>query len=166
MALLAHNFVLLEGFRQGDPISPILFLLCIEGLSASLMAKENSGLISSIIIKRNNPSISHLLFPDHCYIFFKINIRDINSIFCCFKEFGEASGQFINYDKYEILFSSRTPRPFRRIIQIALGIKQSTSTGIYLGLPSSIGRNKISLFSYINDRVSNRLFGCKSKLHN
>lgn len=64
-----------RGLRQGDPISPNLFLIYMEGLSASLKKIEIQGNIEGIKIKRNNPIITHLLFAEDCYIFTKTKIK-------------------------------------------------------------------------------------------
>lgn len=52
------------------------------------------------------------------------------------------------------------------MIQAALRIKQSQGLSDYLGLPSSIRRNKSSLFSFIGERVVVRVQGWKSKFLN
>ena len=46
------NIVPSMGLRQGDPISPYLFLLCAEGLSAMLRKEEEQGKIRGISISR------------------------------------------------------------------------------------------------------------------
>lgn len=46
-----------RGLRQGDPLSPYLFLLCAEGLSSLLSQKENQGQLQGIKICRGGPSI-------------------------------------------------------------------------------------------------------------
>lgn len=50
-----------RGLRQGDLISPYLFLLCVEGLSAMLRKEEREGHIKGVAICRRAPRISHLL---------------------------------------------------------------------------------------------------------
>ena len=56
-----------RGLRQGDPLSPYLFLLCTEGLSALIRKAEGEDLIRGVAICRGGPQISHLFFADDCY---------------------------------------------------------------------------------------------------
>lgn len=49
-----------RGLRQGDPISPYLFLLCAEGLIATLRKEESEGMISGVSVCRGALQISHL----------------------------------------------------------------------------------------------------------
>ena len=57
-------FVPSRGLRQGDPLSPYLFLLCAEGLSSALAQQEEVRGIEGVRVCRNAPSVSHLLFAD------------------------------------------------------------------------------------------------------
>jgi hypothetical protein len=52
---LTDLFLPSRGIRQGDPISPYLFLLCTEGLSCLLQQKEVSGELKGIQNGRNGP---------------------------------------------------------------------------------------------------------------
>lgn len=53
-----------RGLRQGDPLSPYLFLLAAEGFSALLQQKQSVGLLPGISICPQAPHINHLLFAD------------------------------------------------------------------------------------------------------
>jgi hypothetical protein len=50
--------------RQGDPISPYLFLLCAEWFSALLKKAERERSLKGITINRGGPRLSHPLFAD------------------------------------------------------------------------------------------------------
>ena len=59
----------LRGLRQGDPLSPYLFLFCVEGLNALLSGVASRGEIHGFSISRNGPKLTHLFFADDCMIF-------------------------------------------------------------------------------------------------
>jgi hypothetical protein len=51
-----------RGLRQGDPLSPYLFLLAAEGLSSLLVKAEAGGRISGVPIAAGSTRLSHLFF--------------------------------------------------------------------------------------------------------
>jgi len=63
--------ILGRSLRQGDPLSPYLFIICVEGLSALIRKVEVMGEINDVKICNNAPIIFHLLFVDDCFIFFR-----------------------------------------------------------------------------------------------
>ena len=60
-----------RGLRQGDPLSPYLFLFVAEGLSRALEAECNASNITPLKVAKEAPVISHLLFADDSLLFFK-----------------------------------------------------------------------------------------------
>ena len=58
-----------RGLQQGDPLSPYLFLLCVEGFTSLLQKAELEGNIHGVSICRSAPKISHLLFADDSLLF-------------------------------------------------------------------------------------------------
>lgn len=57
--------------EAGDPISPYIYIMCVEGLSSIMRRNEEAGLLRGCRITEGAPVISHLLFADDCYLFFK-----------------------------------------------------------------------------------------------
>lgn len=55
--------------RQGDPVSPFLFLLCSEGLSALLRMAIHEGSLKGVRAGRYGPQFSHLLFANNSLVF-------------------------------------------------------------------------------------------------
>ncbi|XP_019175768.1 PREDICTED: uncharacterized protein LOC109171094 [Ipomoea nil] len=82
-----------RGLQQGDPLSPYLFLLVAEGLSALIDNRMRRGLLHGITIARGAPSISHLLFADDCFLFLQsirgevVNILGVSQ--------GDTSGRYL-----------------------------------------------------------------------
>lgn len=69
-----------RGLRQGDPISPYLFLLCTEGLAGMLQKKESMGVVQGIKNGRLGPPISHLLFADDSIFFSRSDLRSVQGL--------------------------------------------------------------------------------------
>lgn len=84
-----------RGLRQGDPLSPYLFLICAEGLSSLLRQAEDKGEITGLKLARNAPSISHLLFVDNSLLFLKASTKTLESIKSIFSLYSECSGQVL-----------------------------------------------------------------------
>ncbi|GKD48581.1 putative RNA-directed DNA polymerase, eukaryota, reverse transcriptase zinc-binding domain protein [Tanacetum coccineum] len=63
------EFELFRGLRQGDPMSPFLFILAMEGLHALTRKAEVLGLFKGAFIGRDNMCISHLMYMDDVILF-------------------------------------------------------------------------------------------------
>ena len=57
-----------RGLRQGDPLLPYLFLMCIEGLNGLIKKVATCGDIWGVLICQNGPQPTHLLFADDSLI--------------------------------------------------------------------------------------------------
>jgi hypothetical protein len=89
---LTESFLPTRGIRQGDPISPYLFLLCAEGLSCLLQKKEETGELKGIRNGKSGPSISHLLFADDSVFFTRGDERSINALKSALHTYCDGSG--------------------------------------------------------------------------
>lgn len=65
------NIIPSWGLRQGDPLSPFLFIILTEALIAQLKGAGDAGKITGLKIASACPSISHLLFADDSLFFCK-----------------------------------------------------------------------------------------------
>ena len=153
-----------RGIRQGDPISPYLFLLCGEGLSAMLKQAENRGSINGVSVCRRAPRISHLLFADNSLVFCKANMTECSNIWKILQDFEMALGQKMNKDKTSLFFSKNTPTETQESIKELFGAQVIKQHEQYLGLPSLVGRGKKKAFNKIKDQVGKRIAGWKGKL--
>ncbi|XP_065879470.1 receptor like protein 29-like [Euphorbia lathyris] len=146
-----------RGLRQGDPLSPYLFLLCVEGLSALVSDAEKRGMIHGSRVCRRAPAVSHLLFADDAFLFVRANIGECRELKRLLNIYEEASGQAINFTKSGILCSCNVNPLLVEGIQFILEVYQPIDTGRYLGLPSLVGRKKKVIFAHLKDRLWKKL---------
>ena len=98
-----------RGIREGDPLSPYLFLLCAEGLSALLRKAERDRKISGVSVCRGGPKISHLLFFDDSLLFCCASSAECHRLMEVLAMYERASGQMVNKEKTALFFSKNTP---------------------------------------------------------
>ncbi|XP_050222755.1 uncharacterized protein LOC126672846 [Mercurialis annua] len=153
-----------RGIRQGDPLSPYLFLLCSEGFSFLLQKAELNGSLVGIRIGRYCPTVSHLLFADDSLLFSRATESDCCTIVRLLQLYCQVSGQQINMDKSSVCFSSNTPQRFRLHMARILGITVIGAKDKYLGLPSVVSKSKKETFSEIKLRIAHRLSGWKEQM--
>jgi len=140
-----------RGLRQGDPLSPYLLILCVEGLSALIRDAEGRGELQGVRVCRSAPIVSHL--ADDCFLFFQAEESQANVMKRILTTYEEASGQAISLPKSEVYYSHNVHQHVQQRITNILGVHAVLGTGKYLGLPSMVGRSKKARFNFIKDRV-------------
>uniref|UniRef100_A0A803P795 Reverse transcriptase domain-containing protein n=1 Tax=Cannabis sativa TaxID=3483 RepID=A0A803P795_CANSA len=153
-----------RGIRQGDPLSPYIFILCAEGLSALIKRYEDMSLIHGCKVANGAPKVSHMLFADDNYLYCKATLQEANQIRELLHQFECASGQKVNLGKSSIFYSTNTVNHVREDINSLLQMPQADERSMYLGLPSTMGRNKSAVLGFLKDRVRKKLQGWDSKV--
>jgi hypothetical protein len=111
-----------RGLRQGDPISPYLFLLCAEGFSGLLHQAENDGSIKGIRLAPTAPVVNHLLFADDSLLLMEASASSTLAVNALLHTYEESSGQIINREKSSVCFSPNTPRHVKEALMQTLGL--------------------------------------------
>jgi hypothetical protein len=128
------------GSRQGDPLSPFLFLFVADALSSLLQKEVNDNAIQPVKICHRAPGVSHLLFADDSLLFFKANGEQVLKIKEIPETYATSMGQLINPSKCSIMFGNSCPVETRAEVRTVLGVRQETFEAKYLGLPTPEGR--------------------------
>lgn len=123
-----------RGLRQGDPLSPYLFIICAEVLSHMINKAASTRKVHGIKICDRGPRVTHLLFADDSLFFSLVNDKSCKTLQEIFKQYEAASGQAINLHKSSITFGSRVRHDVKRRIRHRLNI-HNEGGGKYLGLP-------------------------------
>uniref|UniRef100_A0A2N9I4W7 Reverse transcriptase domain-containing protein n=1 Tax=Fagus sylvatica TaxID=28930 RepID=A0A2N9I4W7_FAGSY len=132
-----------RGLRQGDPLSPYLFLICAEGFTSLIRKAENQKLIQGISISRGGPRFSHLFFADDSIIFCRAKIEECRALREILKLYEDASGQKLNMEKTSLFFSANTPEAVKEEIQTEMGVLSMNQMEKYLGLPPIIAGKEV-----------------------
>ncbi|XP_020256684.1 uncharacterized protein LOC109833427 [Asparagus officinalis] len=122
-----------RGLRQGDPLSPYLFILEMEYLSRKLELLKEDKLF------RYHPmcgklKISHLIFADDLLLFAKGDLYSVQKLYHCVKDFSATTGLEANLSKCSIYFGGVNENTKTAITNM-LGFSEGTLPFKYLGVP-------------------------------
>ena len=125
-----------KGLRQGDPLSPYLFLFAMEVLSQLLSCARNEGFIFGFRVGgrgREGLFVSHLLFADDTLIFCDANVDQLQYLSWTFMWFESILGLKVNLSKTEVIpVGKGIPM---ETLALVLGCKIGSLPTSYLGLP-------------------------------
>ena len=152
-----------RGIRQGDPLSPYIFILCMEYLGFLI----NKGCMTKNWIpmkaSKDNAEVSHLFFADDLMLLAKANESGAKTIKDVLAKFCDESGQLVSMDKSRVYFSLNTSEYIQDRICVSLGIQATNFLGKYLGMPLKHKGAARSQYNYIVERMLSKLAGWKAR---
>ncbi|CAM8995780.1 unnamed protein product [Rhodiola kirilowii] len=157
------EFIPGRGLRQGDPLSPYLFILCSEWLSYSLSKLEMDRCIEGIKVCLRAPFVSHLMFADDCLLLFKANMDTAGALATLLKNYETVSGQVINYNKSELVLSPNASEVLKNTFRAQLPVSMTSHHAKYLGLPLTLQRKLTLNFSGVMDKFWKKTESWNSK---
>lgn len=150
-----------RGLRQGDPLSPYLFLLVIDVLSKLLNKAIKENRLSAIKLNTSCPTLSHLFFVDDAILFLNANKEECDQVLKILEIYNNASGQLVNFSKFGISFSSNATDGIESDICSLIGMPQLSKKVKYLGLPVFWGNSKAEAYNFLLEQTLHKLQGWK-----
>ena len=99
-----------RSLRQGDPLSPSLFVIGAEVLSRGLNNLTTQPGFRGFSIPRGCPPVTHLAFADDVLIFSNGSTTALKQITRVLDTYQRVSGQLVNTQKCGYLMHPSTPR--------------------------------------------------------
>ncbi|XP_057452893.1 uncharacterized protein LOC130744751 [Lotus japonicus] len=155
-----------RGLRQGDPLSPYLFVMCMERLSVQIHQLVNSGDWKPIRVSPRGPPISHLLFADDVLLFCEATTAQVQLVADTLQTFCDCSGLKINVSKSKAISSKGVRPEVRSEIRSIAPIPFVRDLGKYLGFPLKSGRSARNRFNYLLENVQKKMASWKTNLLN
>uniref|UniRef100_A0A803PBC1 Reverse transcriptase domain-containing protein n=1 Tax=Cannabis sativa TaxID=3483 RepID=A0A803PBC1_CANSA len=153
-----------RGLRQGDPLSPFLFLFCVEAFMSLIVHAENASRLRGLNFGRHGLTVSHLFFAGDSLVFFEADDKECEAFKEILDNYCKASGQLVNFHKSEMCFGKAVPQVIRDRLAAVMGVRVVENYGKYLGLPSFVGRTKKELVNVIKNKVWSKVRGWKVSL--
>ncbi|KAL9664765.1 hypothetical protein QQ045_020172 [Rhodiola kirilowii] len=150
-----------RGLRQGDPLSPLLFLMAVEGLSRILNNVVQKGRISGVEWVRNRESLTHLQFADDTVLFCKPDMQEVWKIRHIIISFAVCSRLEINFNKSRCLGIGLEDEEVQKFADV-LGSPMGKFPMNYLGMQVGANPSRISTWSPILQKFKQKLASWKS----
>lgn len=142
-----------QGLRQGDPMSPYLFVLAMEVFSGLLKSRYASGYIS-YHPRTSDLKISHLMFADDVMIFFDGGSSSLHGIYKTLEDFAGWSGLHMNREKTQLFHSGLNQHDCNALA--SYGFTFGSLPIRYLGLPLMSRKLKVAEYAPLIDKISSR----------
>ncbi|KAJ0585981.1 putative RNA-directed DNA polymerase [Helianthus annuus] len=152
-----------RGLRQGDPLSPFLFIVAMEALHVMMTKAKEEGIFSGVKLPGENLMITHLLYADDSIFvgeWEENNMKNLKRILRCFNLI---SGLKINPSKSQ-LFGVGLEEEEITMMAETLGFKPGKFPFTYLGLKVGANMNRVNSWKEVIDTFNRRLSSWKAKL--
>ncbi|PKU87174.1 Putative ribonuclease H protein [Dendrobium catenatum] len=148
-----------NGFRQGCPLSPYLYILCSQLFT---LAMAHYGQEVGIQTSQRSQKISHILYADDVLIFSHASKKLENKLRSIILKFCNWTGLKVNNTKSQILFSKSMRRNEKAKVKKILNFKTVEELQ-YLGVQLLLRRPVRADFQFLIDKVLQKLNSWGSK---
>ncbi len=149
-----------RGLRQGDPLSPLLFILAIDPLQRILSKATELGVISKLRGRTTRLRIS--MYADDAVIFINPTRGDVTAFAGILHRFGTATGLVTNLQKSQVAAIRCDNIDLTEVLQ-GIPAMRANFPLKYLGLPLVLGRMRKTDLQPVFDKISGRVASWRGK---
>ena len=158
-----EEFPMERGLRQGDPLSPFLFLLAAEGFNVLMLSVIEADLFRGYFVGSDSAlCLSHLQFADDTLIIGEKSWSNVRSIRAVLLLFEQVSGLKVNFTK-SLLTGVNVSNSWLHEAALVLNCRVGILPFAYLGLPIGEDPRKLNFWKPIVNSIIARLSSWKSK---
>lgn len=156
---LSTPFLPSRGLRQGDPLSPYLFILCANIFSAWINDLQQTSYWKPLKVAQKATALSHLMYADDTLLFFQATPQQASLVNHVIHEYGRLSGLKINNSKSVLLFSSNVSVSTKHDISEIIQVKYKPRLRKYLGIHVDYRIKAEEIFQELRGRLQSKLEG-------
>ncbi|CAH9101719.1 unnamed protein product [Cuscuta europaea] len=150
-----------RGLRQGDPMSPLLFVVCLEYFSRLLHMRNK---VSSFKFhpKCGKLNISHVAYADDRMLFSRGDYPSIKVLIDALEQFGTVSGLRVNFDKSNIFLGGLVDHDLAHILDL-IDFKEGTFPVRYVGIPLAPLKIAVAQYAPLLESITNFITAWNTK---
>ncbi|XP_059294479.1 uncharacterized protein LOC132047455 [Lycium ferocissimum] len=145
-----------RGVKQGDPLSPHLFILAAEASSRGLNALYKKPRFVEYGVPKWSSRINHLSYDDDTILFVSADQYSVKLMMRVLNRYEKVSGQLVNWNKSAFYVHEKVQSGLVSRLKQTTGIRQGLFPFTYLGCLIFYSRNKISHYDTVVKKIAQK----------
>jgi len=152
-----------RGLRQGDPMTPFLFLIAAEGLSGLVREAKKANLLKGVEVGIHRVQVDLLQFAYDTLFFWKPSYHNVLAIKAILRSFEMVSGLRVNFHK-SVVGSVGISQLDKLVYSKCLNCQQMELPFKYLGMTIGGNSRRPEFWNHIVDKIRSRLSSWKVRM--
>ncbi|XP_059310243.1 uncharacterized protein LOC132061439 [Lycium ferocissimum] len=153
-----------KGLKQGDPLSPTLFIIAAEVLARNLNSLHEDATFKGYGMPKWSPQINHLSYADDTILFCLAENAFLKKMIKVLGDYEKLPGQLVNNEKSSFYLYKKAPTNIVSRVRRKTGMRKGSFPFTYLGCLIFYGRRKIVYYESLIKKVMNMVMSSQNRL--